>query len=199
MEVETVMEVEVLRAALHDAVDRIIDEHLGASAAEPSSKRAEPSVEGVSVAAGADHGSFTYRWPSGGDEEFARSRWYVVADRGREHRVLVAWTDREAWGRMRKRAVVFGEAGSSLYPWTEFVETDDARYAAGVSDPAHPRALLKHGAAVPDRFDAGTVERTDQLFHGVRQGPSLRLVVKPEDEVAMVQHGYWVAGLRSRL
>jgi hypothetical protein len=41
------------------------------------------------------------------------------------------------------------------------VETDDGRYAAGISDPAHPRALLKHVGAIPDRFGTATVERTD--------------------------------------
>ncbi|HSW42761.1 MAG TPA: hypothetical protein VLM76_09655 [Patescibacteria group bacterium] len=111
----------------------------------------------------------------------------------------MAWTDREAWGRTKERAVAFGEAGSSLYPWTEFVETDEGRFAAGISDPAHPRVLLKHGAAIPGRFDPATIERTDQLFHGIRQGPSLRLVVAPDDEVAMARHGYWVAGRLNRL
>jgi hypothetical protein len=111
----------------------------------------------------------------------------------------VAWTVREAWGRERHRAVVFGEAGSSLYPWTEFVETDDGRYAAGISDPNHPRALLKQGDPLPDWFSTATVERTDQLFDGIRQGPSLRLVVGADEEVRMVRHGYWVAGLRNRL
>lgn len=79
------------------------------------------------------------------------------------------------------------------------METDDGRYAAGVSDPAHPRALLKDGVTIPDRFEAATIERTDELFHGIRQGPSLRLVVPRSDEETMVRHGYWVAGLRKRL
>jgi hypothetical protein len=100
---------------------------------------------------------------------------------------------------MRERAVVFGETGSSLYPWTEFVEADDGRFAAGVSDPAHPRALLKDGDPIPARFQVAAVERTDQLFSGIRQGPSLRLVIAGADEETMVRHGYWVAGLRKRL
>lgn len=153
----------------------------------------------IEVVEGEGHPSFTYRWPSGNDEEFGNSRWYTVVDQGREHRVLMAWTDREAWGRMRKRAVVFGESGSSLYPWTEFVETDDGRYAAGVADPNHPRALLKHGAVIPDWFGIANIERTDQLFNVIRQGPSLRLVLGLGDEIGMVRHGYWVAGLRNRL
>ena len=115
--------------------------------------------------------------PSGNEEKFTNSRWYTVVDQGREHRVLVALTDREAWGRTRKRAVAFRESGSSFYPWTEFVETDDGRYAAGISDPDHPRALLKEGAAIPDRFRTARIERTDQLFKAVRRGPSLRLVL----------------------
>jgi hypothetical protein len=193
------MQVEMLRAALHHAIDQTIDEYLDTGPVTRSATRADPTGEGSEVVQGTDHGSFSYRWPSGDDEEFTKARWYSVADQGREHRGLVAWTEREAWGRMRKRAVIFGESGSSLYPWTEFVETDDGRYAAGISDPAHPRALLKHGAAIPDRFSTATVERTDQLFHGIRQGPSLRLVVGSDDELVMVRHGYWVAGLRNRL
>ena len=43
------------------------------------------------------------------------------------------------------------------------------------------------------------VERTDQLFSGIRQGPSLRLVVAGSDEEDIVRHGYWVASLRKRL
>lgn len=193
------MQVEMMRAALHEAIDQIIDGFFDAGAATPSAPKAGPAGDSIEVVEGEDHGPFSYRWPDGNDEKFTKARWYSLADQGREHRVLVAWTVREAWGRMRKRAVVFGESGSSLYPWTEFVETDDGRYAAGISDPAHPRALLKHGAAIPGRFSAATVERTDQLFRRIRQGPSLRLVVGSDENLEMVRHGYWVAGLRNRL
>ncbi len=193
------MQVVAMRAALHGAIDKIIDGYLDAEVALPSATKADPPDDVIEVVAGADHGPFPYRWPSGNDEQFSKSRWYTLVDQGRAYRVLVAWTDREAWGRMRERAVVFGESGRSLYPWTEFVETDDRRYAAGISDPAHPRALLKHGVAIPDRFSTATVERTDQVFNGIRQGPSLRLVVGSGEEPEMVRHGYWVAGLRNRL
>lgn len=193
------MQVEMMRAALHEAIDKIFDGYLDEGVATPSSTEADPTDDGIEVVEGEDHGPFPYRWPDGNDEPFSKSRWYTLVDQGREHRVLVAWTDREAWGRTRHRAVVFGESGSSLYPWTEFVETDDGRYAAGISDPNHPRALLKHGAVIPDWFRTATVERTDRLFNGIRQGPSLRLVLGLDDEIAMVRHGYWVAGLRNRL
>jgi hypothetical protein len=193
------MQVEMMRAALHEAIDQIIDGFRDTDAATPLAPNTAPLGDGIEVVEGEDHGPFPYRWPDGNDEEFTNSRWYILADHGLERRVLVAWTEREAWGRMRKRAVIFGKSGSSLYPWTEFVETDDGRFAAGISDPAHPRALLKHGAAIPDWFSTATVERTDQLFHGIRQGPSLRLVVGSDEELVMVRHGYWVAGLRKRL
>ena len=192
------MQLEALRTALHQAVDEIIDTHLNGTLTAPD-QVALAASDGVAVVTEGDHGAFPYRWPDGNDEAFTRSRWYGLDDQGRKQRVLVAWTEREAWGRVRERAVVFGEAGSSLYPWTEFVETEDGRFAAGVSDPAHPRALLKDGDPIPARFQGAVVERTDQLFSGIRQGPSLRLVVMGADEDAMVRHGYWVAGLRKRL
>jgi hypothetical protein len=193
------MEADALRAALHQAVDQILDGYVTGGTLTPAPTPRPASDDGIVVLAAEDHGAFPYRWPDGNDEAFTRSRWYAIEDHGRKQRVLVAWTNRDAWGRMRERAVVFGEAGSSLYPWTEFVESDDGRFAAGVSDPAHPRALLKDGAPIPDRFDGATIVRTDQLFNGIRQGPSLRLVVEGSDEEAMVRHGYWVAGLRKRL
>lgn len=193
------MQVEMMRAALHEAIDKVMDGYIDLGLAIASTTKSDRPDDGIEVVRGEDHGPFQYRWPDGNDEQFTKSRWYTIVDDAREHRALVAWTDREAWGRMRRRAVVFGESGASLYPWTEFVETDDGRYAAGISDPNHPRALLKHGAVIPDWFRTARVERTDQLFNGIRQGPSLRLVLELNDEIAMVQHGYWVAGLRNRL
>ena len=53
------------------------------------------------------------------------------------------------------------------------METDDGRYAAGIADPAHTRAL-KHGGAIPDRFGTATDERTGLLNSGFRSYPALR-------------------------
>ena len=191
------MQVEDLRAALHDAVERIIDAYVE-TVTRPA-VTAESGDEGIDVVGGDGHGAFTYRWPGGDVEKFTTARVYTVLDRGQQRSVVTAWTEREAWGRMRMRAVIFGARGGSLYPWTEFVGTDDGRFAAGIPDPDHPRALLKDGAAIPDGFDTASVVRTDELFDGVRHGPSLRLVLGPEDELGMVRHGYWVACLRGRL
>ena len=192
------MQVEVLRAALHEAIDEIIDGFLHDDGSTVSTAKSGEHDD-VEVVVGEDHGPFTYRWPGGNEEEFTRSRSYTVANEGREHRVLVAWTEREAWGRIRGSVPSSsGVSGTSLYPWTEFVETDDGDVAAGLPDPDHPRALLKHGSAIPDRFASATIERTDALFEGIRNGPSLRLVLAPGGELEMVRHGYWVAGLRKR-
>ena len=193
------MQVESLRAVLHEAIDRVIDSYVADSSPAPSDMEDAGADEQIEVVTGEEHGPFRYRWPSGDEEPFSRSRWYTLRDHDRESRALVAWTEREAWGRMRTRAVIFGARGSSLYPWAEFVETDDGQVAAGIPDLARPRALLKDGDDVPDRFTTATVARSDRLFGGIRHGPSLRLVLGPEDELGMVRHGAWVGSLRGRL
>jgi hypothetical protein len=43
------------------------------------------------------------------------------------------------------------------------------------------------------------VDRTDQLFDQIRNGPSQRPVVNADEDKAMILHGYWVARLRNRL
>ena len=191
------MQLESLRAALHAAIDQIIDGYV--ETVPGPAVNAEPEEEGIEVIARDDHGAFTYRWPGGDVEEFTTSRRYKVRDHGQERSAVTAWTERLAWDRMRSRAVVFGARGDSLYPWSEFVATEDGRVAAGIPDPEHPRALLKAGAAMPDGLETASVARTDELFAGVRHGPSLRLVLESDDELGMVRHGYWVAGLRKRL
>lgn len=119
----------------------------------------------------------------------------------RSYGVRLARCERAAWGKSdRKRATVFGPAGpDSFYPWTEFVETDTGDFAATIPNPEHPRAILTASDPLPGRFRGARVERADQLFEQIRNGPSLRLVVTSSDEVDMVLHGYWVARLRNRL
>jgi len=64
-----------------------------------------------------------------------------------------------------------GVTGASLYPWTEFVETDDERYAAQMPNPGRPRAILADRAALPDHLATDVVERADRLFSGMKDGP----------------------------
>jgi hypothetical protein len=194
------VKLEAIREELHRAVDEILDRHLGAGAPRPPRGGGAGAVEFEG-----DNGPWTYRWPgSGGVEKFYESRWYKLATSNGRRRVLVAWAVRSSWGKAdRRRAIVFlqqGDADSQrFYPWTEFVETDDGRYAAPLVDPTRPRKMLADGEPLPHRFDGLTVERSDRLFDSIQDGPSLRLVVDATDEVAMVEHGYWVATLRRRI
>ncbi|WP_329492671.1 hypothetical protein [Kitasatospora herbaricolor] len=191
------MDFEALRTELHRTVDEIIDRHLDRT---PSSGR--NPAESVS-ATGETKTEWSYRWPGGGVENFHRAQWYEVAgDRGR-HRVLVAWAQRSAWGKEdRLRAIVFLQQGqatsTTYYPLTEFVETDDDRFAATIPRPSRPRAQLRTEDPRPDRFSGHVVERADALFESIAQSSSVRLVLEEGDEEEMVRHGYWVASLRNR-
>ncbi|MFD3495877.1 hypothetical protein ACFWWB_35860 [Streptomyces sp. NPDC058690] len=195
------MDLETLREELHQTIDRIIDAHTSCGDTSPSITAEERDT--LSVAAGDATNEWTYRWPGSGTEDFHETRWYELAGERGRHRVRVAWARRAAWGRDdRLRAIVFHQQGradsTTYYPWTEFVETDDGRYAAIIPKPGHPRAQLRDGDPIPDRFQHRTVERTDALFGSIAEGPSLRFVVDKSDEVEMVRHGYWVATLRNR-
>ena len=191
-----------LRAALHESVDRLLDEYELGIKASDGTQGLSP-LDGESISRGEDHGAWEYTWPGGGPEKFSRATWFEVEAEPQAHRVLVAWTTREAWGRTdRKRAVVFGQLGvatsRTFYPWTEFVETDDDRFAAPIPDPSRPRAILADIDRLPPWLSTYRVERSDRLFRSISDGPSLRLVLDADDEVTMVRHGYWVAGLRGR-
>ncbi|WP_326593900.1 hypothetical protein [Streptomyces brevispora] len=195
------MDLETLREELHQTIDRIIDAHTSCGDTSPSIAADERNT--LSVAAGEATPAWTYRWPGSGNEDFHETRWYELAGERGRHRVRVAWARRGAWGRDdRLRAIVFYQQGradsTTYYPWTEFVETDDGRYAAIIPQLGRPRAQLRDGDPIPDRFQHRTVERTDALFDSIAEGRSMRFVVDKTDEVEMVRHGYWVATLRNR-
>jgi hypothetical protein len=190
------LDANVLRQRLHEAVDEVLAR---ASAEEEERKH---TIYATHLA---DRESFEYVWPTLDPEYFSwGSQWALDTPAGRLN-VIIGWTVRPAWGREeRQRAVVFQQVGGSedpkrWYPWTEFVETDDGRYAAPIPLPSRPRAVLRDGERIPSRFADNTVERADALFGSIRNGPSLRLVVEKNEQGEMAQHGYWVAGLRGRV
>ncbi|MFE2418217.1 hypothetical protein [Streptomyces hokutonensis] len=194
------MDLEAIRMELHRAVDQIIDAHADGG---DGARRHAPATDPVSVAAQGETEEWTYRWPGSGVESFHRTRWYEAVGEQGKQRVRVAWARRAAWGRDdRLRAIVFHQQGgvdsTTYYPWTEFVETDDGRYAAIIPKPGRPRAQLRDGDSLPDRFGDRVVERSDALFDSITEGASLRFVVGGADEEEMVRHGYWVATLRNR-
>jgi hypothetical protein len=179
-----------LRQALHEAVDRIMNEF---------DHSAEQHEDALVVPSGEQLDDFEFLWPDGRREHMSDVRAYVVNEAGGSRKVLLARTERRAWGRQRGRAVVFRRAGTALYPWTEFVETEDGRYAAGIPRADRPRALAMNRSELPAGMAQADIRRTDELFANVRKGPSLRIVVTREDEEAMVRHGCLVARVRNHL
>ncbi len=152
------MDVNLMREALHSAVDRIIDEYLVAgSPSSPPSGQLVPTVDVPLVVRGGETGPWSFRRPgTEGTEKFYKSQQYEVGTPYKTHRVRLAWSERPAWGRRdRKRAIVFGQTGSAssaaFYPWTEFVETDTARHAAANPEPraAQEDADILRPAATP--------------------------------------------------
>jgi hypothetical protein len=185
------MDIEEARTSMHEAIDTIFNS-LSGQRTTRDGENAEPLVTLIG-----DHPNFHHVWPDGVDESFRDAHIYRVGDY--PYDVVLGWTNRAAWGRLRSRAVVFRVIGGDRYPWAEFVETDDDRYSAGVFDPRRPRAQVADGQPLPQRFDRRNVHRTDDLYESVRSGPSMRVAVNREDEVEMVSHAYWVAQIRNNL
>ena len=188
---------------LNATVDRVLQRVLGTGVLEGSivtaqTGRSEPEVQ---ITPG-EEVPYEYRWPDGTNVTYDSARCYTLSVGHGSRQVIVGWTRSKVWGRDRRRAVVFGQDGGAnsqqLYPWAEFVETDDGRYAAQIRDPERPRSMLKDGQPLPIRFELAEVRRADELFWTIVDGPSLRLVLQGTDEVAMVAHGFWVATLRGR-
>ncbi len=187
---------------MHRAVDRVVDQRPG-SARTPHSDGAG-SVWQIAVTGGTDAGQWVYHWPGERTPQvFFASRLYEALGPHGTAQVRVARCTRPAWGRERERAVVFKHQGGpdarTYYQWTEFVETDDGRFAAVIPNPQRPRTLLREGGVLPDHLHPARVARSDNLFRSIQSGASLRYVVDREDEVSMIEHGYWVAALRHRI
>lgn len=139
-----------------------------------------------------------YPWPTE-TETFTEGMWYDVSWETGRARVLVAWSNRYAWGKERGRIIVFEQTGASFYPWAEFVEADDGSYVSNIPNPTKPKSTLKDGDELPAHLVGEKVRRTDVCFGSVKNGPSLRLVLNRSDEEAMITHAQWVASLRGRI
>jgi hypothetical protein len=153
----------------------------------------EATVERIGTAA-----PFSFPWPSEPEKYTRATIWRIRAERGSVD-VTVGRTRRRAWGRNRRRVVVFGPAAqgvSTRYPWAEFTETDHGQMSAIVPDPESPRRILRDGDALPPHYRGKTVARVDELFGSIRSGGSLRIVVEEEEE--MVRHAHYMARLKKR-
>jgi hypothetical protein len=188
-----------LRCELHAAVDEILNRLVGPRATAEQLDEDGPEIRPADI-----FGVWRYRWPDGQEEEFSSGRWFAVGAGPDPLRLRLAWTTRRAWGRDRERAIVFQQVGGTdsltYYPLAEFVESDRAgQFASSIPNPARPRALLSAGSEIPERFRGASVVRADEAFTSIERGPSLRLIVSQDDEIAMVRHAFWVGSVRGRI
>lgn len=112
-------------------------------------------------------------------------------------------TTNPVWGRHRTHIVVLAQAarGTSLINWVEFTETGNRRFAGVIRDLRHPSHYLTERDALPESFASEYVLRLDEVFHTVKNGPSLWPILNGSkaDEVKMIKHGYWTAQIRNTL
>ncbi|MFJ5541980.1 hypothetical protein [Micromonospora chalcea] len=152
-------------------------------------------------------GKFTYRWP-GGTVKYPDAVKYTARRSGKEDVFAVGAEEggRASYGREdRGRVVVFHRRGTSemsYYPLVEFAESDldSALFAAIVPQLADPKkgataADLDALRDVPHLNDA-QLERADAVFRSVRNGPSLRVLVRRDEPEMMIEHAWWVGSLR---
>jgi len=67
--------------------------------------------------------NFTHKWPDGCIEEYEAISYKVYFD-NKEHDVVIGFTERKAYGKTRRRIIVFIDGK----PEAEFVATDDYDY-----------------------------------------------------------------------
>ena len=117
----------------------------------PGCAQEDSWLSNVTIIDGPHHSpGFTYRWPDS-TETFESSTDITLAVAGRSHQLRVAVCDREAYGRPRRRIVVF--AGSQ--PLAEAVGTDDyprSRTLAGLLKDADGR-MVRPGEPVPEVYE----------------------------------------------
>lgn len=181
-----------LRAQLFAAIDTVLD---SANIAEDT----KPVTSGVSLRKLGESGAWTYRWPAG-SEIYTHTSIYEATGLNETHVLRVAWGSRDAWNRAgRGRVVVFGKrpGAENEYPYIEFTEADDGRWAAAVY-PTASRRQLRQSEPPPDLPINGELVPVGEVFAGVKGGNTVRLVVDSSNEEAMAIYGLSVARTRGR-
>ncbi len=190
------IDIDALRRELYGAVNSVLAKY---EVAGQSIVRNGLTI----IPAGPLRQPYTHKWPEV-EDTFKEGKWYDVSGPKVPAEglcVLVARITQNIWGNPeRPTAMVFGRLRTKdvtqLTAYVSFARDDRGTFAAIIPNPVHPRSSLKEGDPIPPHLVSAVVIRNDKLFDSVKQGPALRLVVQPDDEIAMVEHGVWVASLR---
>jgi hypothetical protein len=129
---------------------------------------------------------YQYRWPDGSVENY-EAVFYDVSFGDRRHRVIIGFTNREAFGRERRRVVIFVDG----WPEVEFAGADDydltGRLVAMIRRPdgafMHISSVSSEYAALPVVEHSSCIDRS----YGGRDGTAA-LVVTSDDHKTMIKH-----------
>lgn len=200
--------IEDLRIKLHQSIEqfqRSIDEIIDAEIAAGFQQNKEGAL---TIVPGKDQDAYEYHYPRG-TVWFTSGKWYTVTGEYGRLKMLISKTTVNVRGADRPAFFIYGkvkdvEEPKSTFACTEFTQTDTGEFSSVIPNPANPHAAIKAGESLPARLTNANVSRTDSLYNSVKQGNSLRLVVKENDtegvmERAMLEHGYWVAHLRGHI
>jgi hypothetical protein len=203
MPIDIDIDIEALRQELYRAVDGVLMKY--------NTHNQSKDELTITPAETLQH-PYTQKWSETEVYTFSKGRWYDVNGTGVPEeglRVLVARNTVDRWGKLqRPGAMVFGKLRSqrenaSLTPYVAFLEDDHGAYTAIIPNPANPRSDLKENELKTNdpllaHFDSAIIKRIDECFDSVKKGSTLRLVVQPDDEIAMIKHGLWVLNVRKR-
>ena len=199
------LESKSLRVELHEALDAVLDRFLGdgSDALKSGTSGSVGEVAELKIRHTRTLAEpYVHPWPDKTRETYRTGDWYeVVAPEG-SLEMLVAETSRFAWHKERNRVVVFarwmGSKGQP-YPWLEYCENDADGYSADLRNPAKPRSVLRDGEPLPNELTNAEVRRLDELYEGVRNGPSLRIVVERDDVESLIRYAYWTSRVVGRI
>lgn len=130
---------------------------------------------------------FTFRWPVGLETYDLLEEVSVDGIAGRAGRLSLAYGFRDAYGRKRRRILVFRDAATVL---VEFFGTDDwerTREVATVLRQAGSRRHLRPTDAIPTAYRALTAKPARRLLSGPFVPNALVAVVDESDRAGLIE------------
>lgn len=137
-------------------------------------------------------GSYSYKWPGGSTETYD-AIFYEIRFNNSVCEIVVGFTDRVAFGKQRKRVVVF----INEYPMVEFAGTDDydktGNLVAQIKDANGKYVGLNN--VPPEYSDFVIVEHSSQIKGGYRGRAAI--LVSNHDIKRIIEHALIQQKLRS--